>query len=298
MDGIIVVNKPKGCTSHDVVYKVKKITGEKVGHTGTLDPNATGVLPLLIGKRTLLSKYLINHDKTYEVTLKLGEKTDTADSEGNVIEQKEIETKIFNEDNIKNVLDSFIGKHKQIPPMYSAIKVNGKKLYEYARKKEKVEVPPRNIEIYNIKLIKLIQNNNEIQFEVSCSKGTYIRSLCEDIAERINTVGYMKDLKRIQVGEFSIDEAVTINELEQVNDINKIKEKYLISIEDYFNNNKELLLNEIKLKKFVNGVKLKYDNLEDGLYRIYDNNKNFIGLGIINNKNLKRDIVVKNIENN
>ena len=298
MDGIIVVNKPKGCTSHDVVYKVKKITGEKVGHTGTLDPNATGVLPLLIGKGTLLSKYLINHDKTYEVTLKLGEKTDTADSEGNVIEQKEIETKIFNEDNIKNVLDSFIGKHKQIPPMYSAIKVNGKKLYEYARKKEKVEVPPRNIEIYNIKLIKLIQNNNEIQFEVSCSKGTYIRSLCEDIAERINTVGYMKDLKRIQVGEFSIDEAVTINELEQVNDINKIKEKYLISIEDYFNNNKELLLNEIKLKKFVNGVKLKYDNLEDGLYRIYDNNKNFIGLGIINNKNLKRDIVVKNIENN
>ena len=298
MDGIIVVNKPKGCTSHDVVYKVKKITGEKVGHTGTLDPNATGVLPLLIGKGTLLSKYLINHDKTYEVTLQLGEKTDTADSEGNVIEQKEIETKIFNEDNIKNVLDSFIGKHKQIPPMYSAIKVNGKKLYEYARKKEKVEVPPRNIEIYNIKLIKLIQNNNEIQFEVSCSKGTYIRSLCEDIAERINTVGYMKDLKRIQVGEFSIDEAVTINELEQVNDINKIKEKYLISIEDYFNNNKELLLNEIKLKKFVNGVKLKYDNLEDGLYRIYDNNKNFIGLGIINNKNLKRDIVVKNIENN
>lgn len=298
MDGIIVVNKPNGCTSHDVVYKVKKITGEKVGHTGTLDPNATGVLPLLIGKGTLLSKYLINHDKTYEVTLKLGEKTDTADSEGNVIEQKEIETKIFNEDNIKNVLDSFIGKHKQIPPMYSAIKVNGKKLYEYARKKEKVEVPPRNIEIYNIKLIKLIQNNNEIQFEVSCSKGTYIRSLCEDIAERINTVGYMKDLKRIQVGEFSIDEAVTINELEQVNDINKIKEKYLISIEDYFNNNKELLLNEIKLKKFVNGVKLKYDNLEDGLYRIYDNNKNFIGLGVINNKNLKRDIVVKNIENN
>lgn len=298
MDGIIVVNKPNGCTSHDVVYKVKKITGEKVGHTGTLDPNATGVLPLLIGKGTLLSKYLINHDKTYEVTLKLGEKTDTADSEGIVIEQKEIETKIFNEDNIKNVLDSFIGKHKQIPPMYSAIKVNGKKLYEYARKKEKVKVPPRNIEIYNIKLIKLIQNNNEIQFEVSCSKGTYIRSLCEDIAERINTVGYMKDLKRIQVGEFSIDEAVTINELEQVNDINKIKEKYLISIEDYFNNNKELLLNEIKLKKFVNGVKLKYDNLEDGLYRIYDNNKNFIGLGIINNKNLKRDIVVKNIENN
>ena len=298
MDGIIVVNKPNGCTSHDVVYKVKKITGEKVGHTGTLDPNATGVLPLLIGKGTLLSKYLINHDKTYEVTLKLGEKTDTADSEGNVIEQKEIETKIFNEDNIKNVLDSFIGKHKQIPPMYSAIKVNGKKLYEYARKKEKVKVPPRNIEIYNIKLIKLIQNNNEIQFEVSCSKGTYIRSLCEDIAERINTVGYMKNLKRIQVGEFSIDEAVTINELEQVNDINKIKEKYLISIEDYFNNNKELLLNEIKLKKFVNGVKLKYDNLEDGLYRIYDNNKNFIGLGIINNKNLKRDIVVKNIENN
>ena len=150
LDGIIVVNKPKGCTSHDVVNKVKRILNEKVGHTGTLDPNATGVLPLLVGKGTKLSYYLIEHDKEYVVTLQLGTKTDTADGEGNVIEQKKVEKEVLEDEKIKNVLHSFLGKSRQIPPMYSAIKVNGKKLYEYARKNETVKIKPREIEIYEI----------------------------------------------------------------------------------------------------------------------------------------------------
>ena len=132
MDGIIIINKPKGCTSHDIVYKVKRIFGEKVGHTGTLDPMAEGVLPILIGKGTLVSKYLINHDKKYIVKLQLGVKTDTADSEGKIIENSEVNNDLLNKENIVNILKTFIGKQEQIPPIYSAIKVNGKKLYEYA----------------------------------------------------------------------------------------------------------------------------------------------------------------------
>ncbi len=134
MDGILIVNKPKNCTSHDVVYKVKKITNQKVGHTGTLDPMATGVLPLLIGKGTLCSKYLIEHDKIYKATIQLGKKTTTADQEGEVIEKQEIANNALEPQYVTKRLKEFLGKQIQTPPMYSAIKVNGKKLYEYARK--------------------------------------------------------------------------------------------------------------------------------------------------------------------
>ena len=188
MDGILIVSKPKQYTSHDVVAKVKKICKEKVGHTGTLDPMATGVLPLLIGKGTSCSKYLINHDKIYKVTLKLGEKHDTADSEGNVIETQQVLPEVLEKENVQKVLKNFVGKQEQIPPMYSAIKVNGKKLYEYARKGQKLELQPRKIEIYFINLIEINLEEKEIKFEIGCSKGTYIRSVCEDVAKKLGTV--------------------------------------------------------------------------------------------------------------
>ena len=282
MDGIIVVNKPKSCTSHDIVKKAKKILNEKVGHTGTLDPNATGVLPLLVGKGTQISKYLINHDKIYEAVLKLGEKTDTADVEGKIIEKKEVQQSNLEKENVKKVLKSLVGKQKQIPPMYSAIKVNGKKLYEYARKGESVEIEPRTIEIYNIELIKI--ENQEITYKVHCSKGTYIRALCEQIAEKLGTVGYMKELKRIQVGEFNIEKSVEIEQLENNLD------KYFISIEKYFENSPKIQLDARKIQLFLNGVQLTHD-LEDGIYTIYTDKK-FVGIGTVKNKLLKRDIIV------
>ena len=282
MDGIIVINKPKNCTSHDVVRKAKKILNEKVGHTGTLDPNATGVLPLLVGKGTQISKYLINHDKTYEAVLKLGEKTDTADVEGEIIEKQEVQPSQLEKENVEKVLKSLIGKQEQTPPIYSAIKVNGKKLYEYARRGEKVEIEPRTIEIYDLELIKI--ENQEITYKVHCSKGTYIRTLCEQIAEKLGTVGYMKELNRTQVGEFFIDNAVKIEELE------KNVEKYFITIEKYFEKYDRINLNTKKLQLFLNGVQLTYD-LPDGLYKIYSDEK-FIGIGTIKNKLLKRDIIV------
>ena len=283
MDGIIVINKEKGYTSHDVVAKLKKkLNISKVGHTGTLDPNATGVLPILIGKGTKFSKYLINHDKIYEAQIELGKKTDTADIEGKIIEEKNVDTEYIKQ-NLTNVLEGFIGKQEQIPPMYSAIKKNGKKLYEYARKGEKVEVEPRKIEIYKIKLIEYKENN--IKCIVSCSKGTYIRSLCEDIAEKLNTVGYMKNLKRLQVGEFNIDCAIKIDEVNIEN-----YDKYLYTLEDILKESPKLNLSSKKLNLFLNGVQLTVQN-ENGLYKIYVDNK-FIGTGTVKNNLLKRDIIL------
>lgn len=283
MDGIIVINKEKEYTSHDVVAKLKKkLNISKVGHTGTLDPNATGVLPILIGKGTKFSKYLINHDKIYEVELELGKKTDTADIEGKIIEEKNVDEKYIKE-NLLQVLESFVGKQEQIPPMYSAIKKNGKKLYEYARAGEKVEIEPRKIEIYKIDLNKY--DKNIITFVVSCSKGTYIRSLCEDIAKKLNTVGYMKNLKRLQVGEFNIKDAVYIDKI----DLKNVNE-HLITLEEILRGIPCINLGEKKLKLFLNGVQLTANNI-DGLYKIYVANK-FIGTGTIKKGLLKRDIIL------
>ena len=285
MDGILIVNKPKNCTSHDVVYKVKKITNQKVGHTGTLDPMATGVLPLLIGKGTLCSKYLIEHDKIYKATIQLGKKTTTADQEGEVIEEQEIANNALEPQYVTKRLKEFLGKQIQTPPIYSAIKVNGKKLYEYARKGQNVEVPKREIEIYEIELLNIDKQNKKIEYKVHCSKGTYIRSLCEDIAEKLGTIGYMAELERLKVGKFILKNAVSIDDLEKEN-----IEKNIITIEEIFKNNEKINLTRKKLELFLNGVQITYDNL-DGVYKIYCENK-FIGTGTVKEKLLKRDVII------
>ena len=285
MDGILIVNKPKNCTSHDVVYKVKKITNQKVGHTGTLDPMATGVLPLLIGKGTLCSKYLIEHDKIYKATIQLGKKTTTADQEGEVIEEQEIANNALEPQYVTKRLKEFLGKQIQTPPMYSAIKVNGKKLYEYARKGQNVEVPKREIEIYEIELLNIDKQNKKIEYKVHCSKGTYIRSLCEDIAEKLGTIGYMAELERLKVGKFILKNSVSIDDLEKKN-----IEKNIITIEEIFKNNEKINLTRKKLELFLNGVQITYDN-PDGVYKIYCENK-FIGTGTVKEKLLKRDVII------
>ena len=295
MDGIIVVDKSKEVTSNDVVNKVKRIFKKKVGHTGTLDPNATGVLPLLLGKGTKFSKYLINHDKKYIATLKLGVKTTTADVEGEIIEREDVDENIFDEKYISEVLKCFVGNLIQTPPIYSAIKVKGKKLYEYARNNIEIEIPKRNIEIYSINLIEFNKEDKTIMFEVECSKGTYIRSLCEDIAEKLGTIGYMKELRRTKVGEFCLAEAVTIEELEN----NKANEIWLknkiISLEDLLKNNGCINLKKKEIQKFFNGVKLKCSN-ENGIYKIFYDGI-FFGTGVVESKLLKRDIVIVNDNN-
>ena len=288
MDGILIINKPKSVTSNNVVNKVKHILNCKVGHTGTLDPNATGVLPLLLGSGTKFSKYLINHDKKYCATLKLGEKTSTADVEGEVIEQKTVGT--YNIEYIKEVLESFIGKQEQIPPVYSAIKVNGKKLYDYARKGIEVQIPSRQIEIYSIELINYNKEDNTIIYCVECSKGTYIRTLCECIASKLDTVGYMKDLERVKVGDFDLGNAVSIEELEENQNNKEWLNANIVTLEQLLNDKLKICIKKTDFNRYINGVNLKV-NCTDDVYKIYCDDK-FLGSGIVKNGMLKRDVVV------
>lgn len=280
--GIVVINKESGMTSQNVVSKVKRILNvKKAGHIGTLDPLATGVLPVLVGNSTKMSKYLVEHDKTYVAIIKLGQKSETGDLEGKIVEEKEVND--LTEDMINEVLERFKGKQKQAPHRYSAVKINGKKLYEYAREGLEVEIPTRDIEIYSIKLIKFDNKTKEVEFEVSCSKGTYIRVLCEDIAKALGTVGYMKKLERTEVDNFTIEKAVKLDELTEEN---------IISVEELCEKYQRIDLNKRKLELFLNGVRLTI-NQNDGVYRVYS--EKFIGLGIVKNKLLKRDIVIKHI---
>ena len=285
MEGVLIINKPKDFFSFFVVNVLRKeLNMKKVGHTGTLDPKATGVLPILIGNATKISKYLVEHDKTYSVVMELGTRTDTLDSEGKILETRKVET--LDEEKIKEVLSSFLGKQKQIPPMYSAIKINGKKAYEYARNGQVVEITPREIEIYEMKFKKYF--DNQISFIVKCSKGTYIRTLCQDIAERLGTIAYMKELQRTDVDIFNIKDAISIDDIK--NKKKDVKEA-IISIEEVFSKNGKIVLADEKLQYFLNGVKLTFD-MQDGIYRVYQKNK-FIGLGILEKKLLKRDVIVE-----
>lgn len=210
MDGILVVNKEANMTSHDVVFKLRKILNtKKIGHSGTLDPNATGVLIVLVGKACKILPYIEDIDKEYVSTLKLGQKTLSDDIWDEVIEEKKI-TPI---ENLDLVLQSFKGKIKQYPPMISSIKINGKKLYEYARNNIPVERPLRDVEIFDIELL----DAEEMKFRVHCSSGTYIRSLCVDIAEKTNNLGCMSSLERTKVGRFSIEEAFTLEDIKNGN---------------------------------------------------------------------------------
>lgn len=298
INGIIIINKEKEYTSNDVVRIVKKITKTKVGHTGTLDPNATGVLPLLLGEGTKVSKYLINHNKEYEAVLQLGKKTETADGEGIVIEEKEVLPQMLKKEFVEETLNSFIGVQNQVPPMYSAIKVNGRKLYDYARSGQTVEVKARRIEIYNIKLIKIDEKEKQIFFRVSCSKGTYIRTLCENIAEKLGTVGYMKELNRTKVGDFKIEDSIKVKELEE--NILKHNLSKIITIEEVFKEKEKVELTDNEIKKYLNGVQIPVNeiysktnnNNNEEICRVYYKNK-FIGLGVIKNEKLKRDIVIQ-----
>lgn len=292
MNGVINVNKPTGITSQDVVTAIRKsLQIKSVGHAGTLDPLASGVLPILVSKGTRISKYLIDHDKEYIATLKLGTRTDTGDITGKVIEERAVPTKALEEENIKDILACFMGRQAQIPPMYSAIKVDGKKLYEYARQGEKVEVKPREITIYNIQLLNINVETKEIVYKVSCSKGTYIRTLCEDIARELGTVGTMSALVRTKAGSFTIENSIDLEKLVTLSK-EEIEEKYFINIEAAFKSNGYInLKTDNELKLFINGMMLVRKR-ENNVYRIYDKDNKFIGLGVVQNNILKRDIVL------
>ena len=288
MNGILLINKDLGISSFGICSKVKKKLGtKKVGHSGTLDPNASGVMTILVGEGTKLSKVLVEHNKEYKACLKLGIKTQTADSEGKIIEEQQysLSDKI---DEIEACFRSFVGKLKQIPPMYSAIKVDGKKLYEYARNGKEVERKEREVEIFSICIDEIRKEDNEIDFTVSCSKGTYIRTLCEQIAEKLGTIGYMKSLIRTKVNDYTIEDSITVEEMDSLT-IEEL-EKRIITIEEVFKDKEKIDMTEKGIELLKNGVMLTY-KLKDDYYRIYSKNK-FIGIGIVRNNLLKRDIIL------
>ena len=209
--GIINVYKEKGFTSHDVVAKLRGIVGQKkIGHTGTLDPDATGVLPVCLGKATKLCDLLTDKNKTYEAVLLLGKTTDTQDITGEVLEEKS--TEALTEEKVREAIEGFIGDYEQIPPMYSALKVNGKKLYELAREGKVIERKARPVKILDIQILEI--DLPKVRMEVSCSKGTYIRTLCHDIGEKLGCGGCMESLIRTRVSTFRIEDAKTLDEIE------------------------------------------------------------------------------------
>jgi len=270
MNGILLVNKPKDYTSRDVVNKLTKIFNtKKIGHTGTLDPIAEGVLVITIGKCTKLCDLLTSSYKEYIATIKLGIKTDTLDITGNILEEKDFK---ITEDQVKEVLNSFKGKSIQEVPIYSAIKVNGKKLYEYAREGKSIELPTREIDI---KLIELLEyKNDEITFKTTVSKGTYIRSLIKDICTKLNTIGTMSNLVRTKQGKFNIEDSYTLEQIENNNYKIISKETALQDLET-ININEELLKpvnnGAIINKIFKSDIAcLKYNNEIIAIYKTYD----------------------------
>lgn len=285
MNGVLNIFKPKGMSSFDAVRVVKKVAGTgKVGHTGTLDPEATGVLPICIGRATKIIDYIMDSEKVYEVTLKLGIRTTTYDLEGEVLEERD--PSHLTEEEILNSINSFKGEYSQIPPMYSALKQNGVRLYELARKGIEVERKGRLINIHNLEDIKI--NNPYISMKVTCSKGTYIRSLCYDIGEKLGVFATMTQLNRAKTSVFSQENSININELtkENIND-------YILSMEEALEKYDKIVVNKKYVKLLVNGVRVadgrftKDKVINNKLYRVYDDENNFIGLGERNDAGFK-----------
>lgn len=287
-NGILNIDKPQCITSHDVVDAIRKIfPGQKVGHTGTLDPLATGVLPICIGEATKLSENLTSEIKAYSVKMLLGVETDTYDITGRIVFAS-----VMNKDEIyiKERIKRFIGKQQQMPPKYSAIKVEGKKLYQYARENQDVEIKPREIEIFSIDNIKIDVESKEVAFDVVCSKGTYIRSLVNDIGKKIGCGATMTELRRTRTGNFKIEDSIPLYDFLKLDYMDMLDK--IITIEDYYEESKKITLSDDQLNKFLNGVKIEVQS-SDQIVRVYNKGK-YIGLGTVEDKMLKRYIVENN----
>lgn len=271
MDGILIINKPTGYTSRDVVNKISKILNtKKIGHTGTLDPMATGVLVLCIGKATKLVEILTSTEKEYIAEVTLGLNTDTLDNTGNVLEERNVH---IGKEQIIKVLNSMLGFYEQEVPIYSAVKINGKKMYEYARENKKIDLPKRTVEIKQIELLGDIKyENNKTIFKFKClvSKGTYIRSLIRDIALKLDTIGIMSSLKRIKQGIFSIDQSYNIDDIEN----NHYK---IISIADCLKKYKNVIVDDFLINKIKNGAILQNRYDEDTIV-FKDSNNNCLAI--------------------
>lgn len=295
-NGVIIVNKEAGFTSHDVVAKLRGILKQKkIGHTGTLDPDATGVLPVCLGHATKLCDMLTDKDKTYEAVMLLGRVTDTQDISGKIIKECDVtnlkETGKLSEENILAEIKGFVGEYSQIPPMYSALKVNGKKLYELAREGIEIERKPRQVFINSIENI--VIDFPRVTMTVSCSKGTYIRTLCHDIGEKLGCGGCMESLKRTRVSTFALEDALTLGEISELMVSEGAIDSHILPVEEIFKNYDCVHTKKEFDKLIYNGNSLKKNmvlshseiKLADGdKVRVYDSKETFMGIFVYNSK--------------
>ena len=269
MNGIVIVDQPEGWTSQDVVSKLRGVLHTKrIGHGGTLDPMATGVLPVFVGRATRGVEFFEHAEKTYEATIRLGLTTDTEDTSGTVLKEQEV---TISEADFLAVLPKFRGNIQQIPPMYSALKVNGQKLYDLARKGKEVERQPRDITIFELECLEF--TGSEAKLRVRCSKGTYIRTLCKDIGEALGCGGCMAALRRVSAGEYTIEEAVSLQTLVEAED----PEVYLRAVDSMFRGHPAVTLTEKQTLRCRNGNSFSV-KMEDGTYRAYSQTGEFLML--------------------
>lgn len=274
MNGILIVDKPQGWTSHDVVAKLRGIYREKrIGHSGTLDPMATGVLVVFLGRATRAVELCENDEKTYIAGLRLGLTTNTQDITGETLEEKSVQV---TRQQVEETLKQFLGPQTQIPPMYSAVKIGGKKLYELARKGQEVERKPRNIVISQLELLE--QDGNDYLLKVCCSKGTYVRTLCHDIGEKLGCGGCLYSLQRSQAGRFTLEDAVSLETIQAARDREEHME-LLRPVDSIFGAYPQVILEEKHVRRCKNGTEIPGLGLSDGLYRVYGPEGEFLMLG-------------------
>jgi tRNA pseudouridine55 synthase len=281
MDGILIINKPAGITSHDVVWRARKILdGERTGHTGTLDPFATGVITVLVGRATRLAQFLDKDTKEYEAIIKFGFETTTGDKTGKPKSVPNPDLQVIKED-VEDVLSEFKGEIEQMPPMFSAKKVKGKKLYELARQGIEIERKPIKVTIYEIEMSGTEQklDNTEVAIRVVCSAGTYIRTLAEDIGKKIGIGAHLAELNRTRSGNFELSKAITLDELNALAEKNEVD---LISMNDAVSHLPKAELDKEQVEKTHHGMKLKYENAEvkrGDFVRLVDENENLVAVG-------------------
>ena len=269
MDGIVIVDKPQGWTSQDVTARLRRVFGtRRIGHGGTLDPMATGVLPVFVGRATRAVEFFEHAEKTYETALRLGITTDTEDMTGTVLTEENVS---FTEEQLQETLAAFRGEILQVPPMYSALKVNGQKLCDLARKGKTVERQPRPITIHELTLVE--RGENTLRLQVRCSKGTYIRTLCKDIGEKLGCGGCMESLRRVAAGEYTIDEAVPLQTLLET----ERPEDYLRTVDTMFRNYPAVTLTANQETRCRNGNAFSV-SLAPGTYRAYSQGGEFLML--------------------
>lgn len=278
MNGILLIDKPNGFTSHDVVAKLRGILRERrIGHSGTLDPMATGLLVVFVGRATRAVEFAESHEKQYLASMRLGISTDTQDITGNIIKTSEKSTSMSE---LEDVLNEFRGDIQQVPPMYSAIKVQGKKLYELARSGVEIERKSRRVTIRRLEITG--QFDGDILLDVVCSKGTYIRTLCNDIGERLGTGATLAELRRISAGSFSVSDAYTLEQIQEHAE-NGDLESCFLPIDSIFSEYPSITISNSQTKKCLCGNAFDI-SAEDGTYLVYDNNGLFLMLGAVKNK--------------